>query len=140
LISATLLATSCKKEDDPVSAVPEITFETISPGTVREFRDSVVITIGYKDGDGDLGVNNSTASNAFVTDSRNNLVYSFRIRQLAPENAGVTIQGKLDIVVPAVALSSNTATSESATFSVYIKDRAGNSSNTITTGAVTVVP
>ena len=135
-----MLLVSCSKETEEISATPEITFETISPGTVKEFADSVVIQLTYTDGDGDLGENGSGIENAFITDSRNNLTYTFRIRQLAPDNANVIIRGKLNIVVPAVALVNTTSTSETATFEVYIKDRAGHQSNTITTSSVTVVP
>jgi hypothetical protein len=135
-----MLLVSCSKETEEISATPEITFETISPGTVKEFADSVVIQLTYTDGDGDLGENGSGIENAFITDSRNNLMYTFRIRQLAPDNANVIIRGKLSIVVPAVALVNSTSTSETATFEVYIKDRAGHQSNTITTSSVTVVP
>ena len=135
-----MLLVSCSKETEEISTTPEITFETISPGTVKEFADSVVIQLTYTDGDGDLGENGSGIENAFITDSRNNLMYTFRIRQLAPDNANVIIRGKLNIVVPAVALVNTTSTSETATFEVYIKDRAGHQSNTITTSSVTVVP
>lgn len=135
-----MLLVSCSKETEEISATPEITFETISPGTVKEFADSVVIQLTYTDGDGDLGENGSGIENAFITDSRNNLTYTFRIRQLAPDNANVIIRGKLSIVVPAVALVNSSSTSETATFDIYIKDRAGHQSNTITTSSVTVVP
>ena len=135
-----MLLVSCSKETEEISATPEITFETISPGTVKEFADSVVIQLTYTDGDGDLGENGSGIENAFITDSRNNLTYTFRIRQLAPDNANVIIRGKLSIVVPAVSLVNSSSTSETATFDIYIKDRAGHQSNTITTSIVTVVP
>jgi hypothetical protein len=131
---------ACKKDIEKPSTIPSITFEGISPGTVHQFKDSVLITIGYTDGDGDLGENNSTVQNAFVTDSRNNLTYSFRIRQLAPDQANIIIRGKLDIIVPAVALQNSALASESVSFSVKIKDRAGNMSNSVSTTSIEVVP
>jgi hypothetical protein len=130
---------ACNKEIEKPSNTPEITFVAISPGTVHQFKDSLLITIGYTDGDGDLGENSSTAQNAFVTDSRNNLTYSFRIRQLAPENANIIIRGKLDIIVPAIALQNSSLASESVLFSVRVKDRAGNMSNSVNTSSVSVV-
>jgi hypothetical protein len=135
-----LILVSCSKDLEEISPTPEIVFENISPGTVKEFADSVVIQLTYTDGDGDLGENGSGIENAFITDSRNNLTYTFRIRQLAPDNANVIIRGKLNIVVPAVALVNSASSSEAVSFSLYIKDRAGNQSNTITTSSVTVVP
>jgi hypothetical protein len=136
LLSSALI--SCKK-DEAFTFEPSIEFKSISPGTIKEYRDSVVITISYLDRNGDLGENETEVPNAFVKDLRNNLTYSFRIRQLAPE-ASIAIQGNLSIVIPQVALVNSTATSESATFEVYVKDRAGLESNKITTSAVSILP
>jgi len=141
LLLLSLILVSCKKDDeDDITSIPHITFKSISPGTIKEYKDSVVIGIEYTDGDGDLGENGTGIENAFITDTRNNLTYSFRIRQLAPDNANIIIRGNLNIVVPSLGLLNSSLSSESATFQVYIKDRAGNSSNTVTTSSVTVVP
>ncbi len=129
---------SCKK-DEEINYSPSIEFKSISPGTIEEYRDSVVITISYLDKNGDLGENETEMPNAFVRDIRNNLTYSFRIRQLAP-NTDIAIQGNLEIVVPQVARINNNSASESATFEVYVKDRSGMESNKVTTSAVTIVP
>ena len=129
---------SCDKDDKPTSPVPVITFKSISPSNVNQFSDSLVIEVEYTDGDADLGQNDTEIPNAFVTDQRNNIEYKFRIRQLAPNDANIAIRGVLDIVVPSVSVSGTTA--EQATFSVYIKDRAGNQSNTITTTTITINP
>lgn len=129
---------SCKK-DETVALEPSIEFKSISPGSIKQYRDSVVIEISYLDNNGDLGENETEIPNAFVKDLRNNLVYSFRIRQLAPE-ATIAIKGNLEIIVPQVALINSSSTSESATFEVYVKDRAGLESNKVTTTAVTIVP
>jgi len=139
LILMSLLG-ACKKEEDKYSVVPKITFEGISPGTVKQFSDSLIVSINYEDGDGDLGENVSGAKNAFVTDSRNDLTYNFRIRQLAPTDANIIIKGKLLIIVPQVALNDANAASESASFSIYVEDRAGNKSNVINTSNITIIP
>jgi hypothetical protein len=136
LLSSALM--SCKK-DEAFTFEPSIEFKSISPGTIKEYKDSVVITISYLDRNGDLGENETEIPNAFVKDLRNNLLYSFRIRQLAPE-ASIAIQGNLSIVIPQVGLVNSNASSETATFEVYVKDRAGLESNKITTSAVSVIP
>lgn len=133
-----IMLISCKK-DDEVDFAPSIEFKSISPGTIEEYRDSVVITISYLDKNGDLGENETEIPNAFVRDLRNNLTYSFRIRQLAP-NTEIAIQGNLEIVVPQVARINSNSAIESATFEVFVKDRAGSESNKVTTSAVTIVP
>lgn len=138
ILGISLLLFSCKK-DEEVSMAPSIEFKSISPGSVEQFRDSVIIGISYIDNNGDLGENETEIPNAFVKDLRNNLVYSFRIRQLAP-NATIAIKGNLEIIVPQVALINSGSTSESVSFEVYVKDRAGLESNKITTSAVTIVP
>ena len=138
LFGLSLVFFSCNK-DEEIYRPPSIEFKTISPGNIKQYRDSVVIGISYSDNTGDLGENNTEIPNAFVKDLRNNLVYSFRIRQLAPD-ANIAIKGNLEIVVPQVALVNPNSTSESATFEVYVKDRSGLESNKITTSAVTIVP
>jgi uncharacterized lipoprotein YajG len=137
-IIITSLFSACKKDEEKYSDVPAITFESISPGIVKQFSDSVIVTIGYEDGNGDLGENGSDVKNAFVTDSRNDLTYGFRVKQLAPTDASIIIKGKLLIIVPQVALNNLIGTAETATFSIYVKDRAGNKSNVVSTSSITI--
>lgn len=139
LIGLSLVLGACKKDkEEGYSPVPQIEFLSISPQTVHAFSDPIVITIRYRDGDGDLGENSPDAKNAFVKDLRNSLTYSFRIRQLAPDE-NIKITGTLEIVVPGSTLLSGNST-ESVKFSVYVKDRAGNTSNSIETGSINIIP
>lgn len=128
----------CKKDKITYEVTPEITFVSISPGSVNAYSDEVVIRIAYTDGDGDLGENVSGVENAFITDTRSNLTYGLRIRQLGPDNEELIIKGEIDLIIPGLGISGTS--NETATFSVYIKDRAGNQSNVITTSAITVTP
>ena len=134
----TSLFSACKKDEEEYSDVPAITFESISPEAVKQFSDSIIVTIGYVDGNGDLGENGSDVKNAFVTDSRNDLTYGFRVKQLAPNDANIIIKGRLLIVIPQLALNNLNGTSETASFSIYLKDRAGNKSNVVTTSSITI--
>jgi len=126
---------SCKKES--ISTTPSIEFVSITPSTVEVGKNNITITISYKDEDGDLGENNADVKNLFVTDNRNGVIYEFRIQQLSPSGSAISIQGNLSIAMPNTGITDG-VNSESATFSVYLKDRAGNQSNTITTSSVTV--
>jgi hypothetical protein len=128
---------SCKK-DQGVSSVPSITFDSISPNPAIKYRDSVLIVISYIDGDGDLGIDSADVKNLFVTDSRNNVVSQFRIPQLAPTGADVAIEGNLDIVLPPQLFINDNDTTETATYSIYVVDRAGHKSNTVTTKALVI--
>ncbi len=135
LLSVVVLA--CKKDEVVFDTTPSIEFVSITPSSVTEFEDEVILTILYRDGDGDLGENDPEVKNLFVTDSRNDVQYSFRVQQLAPANADINIEGELAINLKTLSVVGS-GNSESATFSVYIVDRAGNKSNTITTSAITV--
>ena len=56
LLSVTVLA--CKKDEILFDTTPSIEFVSITPSSVTEFEDEVILTILYRDGDGDLGENN----------------------------------------------------------------------------------
>lgn len=141
LLFAFIFLNSCKKKEDlEYDNTPNITFQSISPGTVKAYQDSISISIQYTDGDGDLGENVSGVENAFIKDLRNNLTYGLRIRQLSPDNSEIIIKGIINLVIPAVGLNDSNGQPESASFEVYIEDRAGNKSNRVTTTAITVNP
>ena len=131
VIAAIVAMSSCKK-DTSISIVPSITFDSISPNPAIKYRDSVLIVISYVDGDGDLGIDSADVKNLFVTDSRNNVVSQFRIPQLAPTGSSIAIEGNLDIVLPPQIFTNDNDTTETATYSIYIVDRAGHKSNTVT--------
>jgi hypothetical protein len=120
-------------EPAPVSATPSIKFISIAPGTAIKYVDEIKITIEYTDGDGDLGENVSDTKNLYCTDSRNNVTYQFRIPQLAPDNANITIKGNLSFNLDPQGFVDDNDNTETATYSIYIKDRAGNQSNTVQT-------
>jgi hypothetical protein len=127
---------SCKKE--ATSTAPSIEFVSITPSTVQVGKQTVAITISYKDSDGDLGENSADVKNMFVTDNRNGVVYQFRVQQLAPTGSTIAIQGNLEISMPNTGIT-NGVSSEQATFSIFVKDRAGNQSNIVSTSAITVL-
>lgn len=133
-----LFVISCKKDDKKeYASEPAIEFINISPGELTEGSDHIVISFKYTDGNGDLGENNSTAKNLFVTDNRLGITYSFRIQQLAPDGSSIPITGTLNTDIGTVFITDNTQ-QQTANFSLYIVDRAGNQSNTITTSAITI--
>lgn len=132
----TLVASCSKKEE--ISNIPEIEFVSVTPATVTQFKDSLVFRISYRDGDGDLGENNDSVKNVFLTDSRNNVTYKYRLQELAPVASNISIQGYVNLKLSSVGLINENADQETATYSIFIKDRAGNSSNTVTSSVVTI--
>lgn len=136
---ATLLFTSgCKKDELPISNTPAIKFLSISPNPAVKYQDEIEIKIEYTDGDGDLGENTPDVKNLFVTDKRNNVTSEFRINQLAPSGSSIIIKGSLLIKLTPQGFVDDNNTSETTTFSIYVKDRAGNQSNTIETSTLTI--
>ena len=59
------------------------------------------------------------------------------ISQLAPDGSTIHIKGNLNAVIKNTAITDGSS-SQSVTYSLYMKDRAGNMSNTITTSAITI--
>ena len=131
-------AFSCKKAESPYSETPEISFESAVPLTATSFLDSITFTFRYKDGDGDLGENNPNVENLFLTDNRISLVYKYRIKQLAPGGKAIPIQGSLSVVLNNTMLT-DSSSEQTTTFSIYVVDRAGHKSNTITSTPVRIV-
>jgi len=120
-----------------MSVIPVIDFESISPTTAQEYTDDIIITISYADADGDLGENNPDIHNLFVEDNRNEIEYKFRIPELAPSGSAIAIEGNFNITINGTGITDGTA-SQKVDYTIYVKDRAGNKSNTITTSKITI--
>jgi hypothetical protein len=142
LVSVALLL-SCKKEkgNDPlpaISNVPEIELSSTSSTSINQF-DDLTLTVKYTDGNGDLGESDANINSIFVTDNRDvTIVHKFHLQPLAPLGQDVAIQGNLKIKIENVILLDQSNTSENASFSVYIIDRAGNKSNIVTSPSVRI--
>ena len=137
LLLVILVFYSCKKDEDSLSIVPQLTFESISPSSIQEFGGPITFSISYQDGDGDLGENDSDAKNLFLKDLRNGIIYEYRIQELAPQGADIAIIGTLDIVLNTISIT-NGSNEQEVTFDIYAVDRAGNRSNPITSSPLTI--
>jgi hypothetical protein len=137
ILSVSFTFSSCQKDPPAISTTPSITFVSVTPMSVTEFKDNITFTISYQDGDGDLGQNDPNVYNLFLTDNRINITYPYRIQQLAPDNANIAIEGNLSIILPNAGITDGSA-SQSATYSIYVVDRAGHQSNTVTSSAITI--
>ena len=127
---------SCEKEQ-VISDTPIIEFKSVSPATVQEYSDDIIITISYSDGDGDLGENNPDIHNLFLEDNRNGIVYQFRIPHLAPDNNSIAIEGDFNITINGSGITDESS-SQQVNYAIYVTDRAGNKSNTIITSSITI--
>lgn len=127
----------CKKDEIVFPIEPKIEVVSITPANPQQYIDPVTITIHYEDGDGDLGENNDQIKNCFVTDNRIGITYEYRIKQLAPSGASIPIDGNLNINIGGQVLT-DSSTQQNVTYTLYIVDRAGHKSNSVTTGTVVI--
>ena len=132
-----LFIEGCKKDEIVFHIEPKIEVVSITPANAQQYIDPVTITIHYEDGDGDLGENNDQIKNCFVTDNRIGITYEYRIKQLAPTGASIPIDGNLNINIGGQVLT-DSSTQQNVTYTLYIVDRAGHKSNSVTTGAVVI--
>ncbi len=138
LLVVVVALVSCSKEEVSLSSTPTISLLSIAPKVVQEFSDSLVLTIAYEDGDGDLGGVHPDSVNLFITDSRIGIVYGFRIQELVPGGAEVPIKGTFKVVLKGLFRVTDTAPSETVSFEIYAKDKAGNRSNTVVSEEIRV--
>jgi hypothetical protein len=139
-----LIISACKKKKaeevlPPISTTPVIELAAVAPTSVHAFSDSIVFNVKYTDGDGDIGDFNADSLSLVLTDNRNsNLVEKYPIAAAAPANVKVAVQGIYRIVLNHTILLNSSNASETTTFSVQLKDRAGNWSNKVTSETITV--
>ncbi|HZG00571.1 MAG TPA: hypothetical protein VEY71_06185 [Chitinophagales bacterium] len=135
----------CKKypDTDPmpaISNVPKLELISVVPITVQQLSDSIVFTVRYTDGNGDLGFAHADSMSVELIDMRFPLTMRYHLQPLAPEGSDLILTGLLPIVLDNTILQNQNATQENATFQIRLKDRAGNWSNAVATPAVTVLP
>lgn len=133
-----LLFAACKKDGNPVyDIIPEINLVSVEPTTIQQFQDSVVVTIEYKDGDGDLGFVHPDSMSLSVHDSRLTAPDWYFVPPLSPVDHQLSITGTLTFKLNGTYLLGSGGT-EKIVYSIKIKDRAGNWSNEISTPEITI--
>lgn len=156
LLFAAVTFAGCYKEPEfPVT--PVIEFDDITKAIrIDQFsganKDSVTISIKFQDGDGDLGLNNEETAAAQLSEDYNYVVRVFRkVRgnfvefepfipysgfffRLNDSDKPSPIEGVLDYSIDFP--HPFTPKRDSVQFQIYLKDRAGNISNTIETETI----
>ena len=134
-----MFVVTCKKKTEPVpDPIPTIEIVSVSPSTVKEFSDSVLIKLKYKDVNGDLGDISPDEHSLYVKDSRLPNADTYHVKPLAPISSdNIPIEGELTIKLNSLFLL-GTGTSEITTLTIKIKDRAGNWSAEITSPQITI--
>lgn len=131
------LTAGCKKEET-IDRIPSIEFVSISASEVMEFTNAVEVVISYKDGDGDLGSPNPDVNTLRVKDSRLLEYDWYHVPPMTPDLQELQIEGSYTVTLNPLFILGN-GSSEEATFTLQIKDRAGNWSNAIVTPAVQII-
>ena len=140
---------SCINSPD-YSDTPEIEFVSLSNLQMSQRplnSDTTVVTLTFKDGDGDIGFSTGTpGENIFVIDNRTGEFYDrFRIPAIPEQGANNGVSGTINMVllntccifppqdsIPACESPSQYPDND-LTFTIYMKDRAGNKSNEVQT-------
>lgn len=145
-----LLLYSCA--DSPnFDVVPKIEYLRMSKSEMIQgsfSTDSIIIEVAFKDGDGDLGLNDPTSGpNVFLRDSRTNQIYSsYRISEIPEVGANNGVEGVMflkvynsccifDAGIPPCEVTPSVPFNE-LTFDIYLFDDAGHQSNTVKTEVI----
>jgi len=132
-----LLGGCTKEVVAPINTIPLINFKSVSATTLVQFKDSLVITFEYTDGDGDIGEENPDKNDLQIKDSRLSKPDFYFVKPLAPPGSSINIKGTIAVQMKNTFLL-GTANSEITTFELRLRDRAGNWSNSIVTPVITI--
>lgn len=157
MLTTLLLLQFCVKPPN-YPDTPGIEFVSLSKNVLRQTQlggDTVMVMFNFTDGNGDLGSQNNEP-NIFIEDGRDTFGKApFAIPYIEPQGAGNGISGMITIALPTTCCiypdingikfppcdTSKNAPQQLDTvfYRIYIKDRAGNVSNTITTDPITLI-
>lgn len=128
----------CKKEEVVVANPnPLLRLVSVSSKNLKQFKDSLIITIEYTDGDGDIGETNPDLNDLQIKDQRLSKPDYYFVKPLTPPNANIKVKGTIAVQIKNAFLL-GTADSEITTFELRLKDRAGNWSNSVKTDVITI--
>jgi hypothetical protein len=143
LLTAAAAWTGCQKEDKyPVT--PEIEFKSLDIYKNLSGQDSLELIFSFTDGDGDLGTPEIDLANrdifVKIFELRNGVFVEpvlpapleYKLPYLEPRGNNNSLKGDVKLNVD----YNVTWPNDTIKYSLYIKDRAGHQSNTITTAVI----
>ncbi|MBS1616796.1 MAG: hypothetical protein JST06_11840 [Bacteroidetes bacterium] len=143
---------ACKTNTNPVT--PSISFISLYPDSVHSgsFKDTAYLSFGFTDGDGDLG-NDPTSGNydVFLKDTRDTGTNFSILRYFfppIPDGARDPIkglEGKGTIAIQGIYINTRQDTlhrlhGDTVSWRMWVKDRAGHTSDTIQTTSLIILP
>lgn len=124
---------------------PLIEFVSIEPLVAREGVDSIVIIFSFKDGDGDLGLEEGDTTNDITVIDRRvgapnfgDILYPYRLPFITPPGQSKQISGEVRLVIENTIRRPGLPT-DTARYVIRIRDRANRFSNTIECPPVAVI-
>ena len=130
---------ACEKEEvNIIPNIPEIALVSISSDTITEFEEPLIIRISYKDGDGNIGFEETDRYALFVRDIRLDEFDGFYLGPILPPTSVAPITGELNVEFPDLFIFGN-ADSETTRFEIKLVDRAQNESNLLITEDIVIV-
>ena len=136
---------SCKKPDKNFPDEPQIEFLNFEPK-----GDSAVLTIGFQDGNGDIGIEDDDTSvdfNMFIDyyekDDQDGwiqqvdglgdpITFRYRLPILEPNGTDKSLEGEIDILMEPTYFHPISPDNDTLRYDIYLIDRAGNQSNVVT--------
>lgn len=143
---------SCISPPD-YSDIPSLEFKSVSKTAIKQGLvnvDSFTLVLFFTDGDGDFGYDaKSNELNIFMKDNRTGQVFrDFKAPLVPTQGANNGISGTISILIsstccvfpevtgiPPCSVDSSFLSND-LSLDIYIKDRAGNQSNTVTTSVI----
>lgn len=135
LIFSIVLLQNCTEKE--LNRLPVISLVSMTPATVHQYIDSVIIIIHYQDEDGDIGIPDADKNSLWVQDARLINPDEYFISPLAPIDTEVSIEGEFRIKLKNT-FKLGTAAQEITKFNIWLFDRAGNKSNILETPELTI--
>ena len=102
----TLMFFSCKK-DKKLPSEPVIELVNVSSAAIEQFKDSIEVTIKYKDNIGDIGDSSPDVYSLQVKDSRLANPDWYHIPPLAPLDIELKIEGQIKVKLNTMFLLGN---------------------------------
>ena len=141
-------ATCIRPPNYPIE--PQISFLGMTKTVMRQgfgSEDSVYITLSFTDGDGDIGGTSGSKDslNVFITDKRNNkpVEQTYRIPFVPEAGAKNGISGEIKFLMYTTCCLSlepcrltPSRPTDTLVYEIYIKDRAGHKSNSVSTNPI----
>lgn len=125
---------------------PTLEYVSIQPTEVEELKDSMIITLRFTDGDGDIVSQDSSQeqiSNLEVKDLRTTLADSvsrlfYRFPEYTTNTCNPSIQGTIRIAVAPTLVFPRNLREQKTAFAVRLRDAAGNWSEAVMTDSILI--